>query len=197
MDKNSPIYWEKFLNSYKPDLSLPDDVFALETCKLALQAVKLGNFGVGSLIVDDRNQIIVHGHNEVLYPYFRSARHGEMVVMERFEEQFTHVQSMDSYIFYTSLEPCPMCMTRLITSGCKKIVHVANDPWGGMVHLQHHLPPIWKELAKRQQFVQAQCSQDLIDAAQNIFILNAEHLNQVLLNRGQGDYSLSSPKDIF
>jgi hypothetical protein len=49
---NSISYWKEFLDSYKPNSILGDDFFAWETCKLALQAVESGNFGVGSIIIN-------------------------------------------------------------------------------------------------------------------------------------------------
>jgi cytosine deaminase len=176
-------YWKEFLESYQPNSDYRDDLFALETCKLALRAVELGNFGIGSIVVDSSSSILVKGYNQVFHPYFRSDRHGEMVAMEKFEEQYREVTAMKGYTLYTSLESCPMCMTRLITSGCERIIHVADDPLGGMVHLRNNLPPVWVELAKRQKFSKAKCSADLEKASNHIFMLNAEELNERLSSR--------------
>ena len=176
-------HWESFLASYEPNAALKDDFWALETCKLALTAVKLGNFGVGSLIVDPDGKIVATGHNQVFYPYFRSDRHGEMVVMNQFEEQYPNITSMKGYKLYTSLESCPMCMARLITSGCETVIHVADDLPGGMVHLREHLPPVWLELAQNQQFRSAKCDPEIREAAKSIVMLNIEQLNQHLNQR--------------
>ncbi len=180
---NSISYWESFLESYEPNSDYSDDFYALETCKLALKAVKLGNFGIGSLIVDPQGNIVAKGHNQVFYPYFRSDRHGEMVVMNQFEEQYPNITTMGGYTLYTSLESCPMCLTRLITSGCGTVLHVADDPIGGMVYLQKKLPPVWRELAQNRQFRLAKSSQKIKEAAQSIFLLNLEQLNQRLNQR--------------
>lgn len=181
--KNTIKFWRDFLESYEHNSMLPDDFFALETCKLALEAVESGNFGVGSIIVDSNLQIVTRAYNQVLYPYFRSDRHAEMVAMEKFEDQYQKVNTMKGYTLYTSLESCPMCMTRLITSGCEKIIHVADDPSGGMVHLKNNLPSVWIELAKRQTFAKAICSEELKKAAQQILLINVEKLNHFLLER--------------
>ena len=44
----------------------------------------------------------------------------------------------------------------------------------------------WLELAKRQVFGQANCSQDLINASNQIFLLNIEELSEKLENRTVG-----------
>jgi cytosine deaminase len=178
-------YWQESLNSYKPDAAFVDDFFALESCKLALQAVESGNFGIGSIIVDPRGKIIARGCNQVFHPYFRSDRHGEMVAMENFENQFRETPSMKGYTLYTSLESCPMCMARLITSGCERVIHIADDPLGGMVHLRAKLPPIWRKLSERQVFAKAKCSQEIEMAANHIFRLNVESLNALLQRRAE------------
>jgi len=170
----------RMLHSYQPNPGFVDDFYALETCKLALQAVESGNFGIGCIVVNPNGDIVARGHNQVFYPYFRSDRHGEMVVMDMIEENYKRNNGMKGYKLYTSLESCPMCMARLITSGCETIIHVADDPSGGMVHLKHNLPPMWIELAKAQKFAKARCSSQIEKAAQSIFMLNAEGLNERL-----------------
>jgi tRNA(Arg) A34 adenosine deaminase TadA len=176
-------HWKQFVNSYKFNSIFSDDYFALETCKLALEAVESGNFGIGCIIINCDNEIVARGHNQVFHPYFRSDRHGEMVVMEKFEDQYREVSNMNGYTLYTSLESCPMCMTRLITSSCEQVLHIADDPLAGMVHLKDNLPPIWIEFAQRQTFAKANCSVELQEAAQQIFMLNVEELNSILLQR--------------
>lgn len=182
---SSISYWKEFLESYQVNALFCDDLFAWETCKLALQAVEFGNFGIGSIVVDAQGEIVSRGYNQVFHPYFRSDRHGEMVAMETFEDQYREVTSMKGYTLYTSLESCPMCMARLITSGCGKVLHIADDPLGGMVHLRDNLPPVWRELVQRQFFSKAKCSALIEEAAHHIFMLNVEKLNSCLLQRSQ------------
>jgi cytosine deaminase len=180
---NSISYWKEFLESYKPNSILGDDFFAWKTCKLALQAVESGNFGVGSIIINSQGEIVATGHNQVFNPYFRSDRHGEMVAMKSFEQKYREVTNMKGYTLYTSLESCPMCLARLITCGCEKVIHITDDPLGGMMYLKNNLPPIWIELAQRPTFAKAKCSRELEEAAQQILMLNVEELNTILSQR--------------
>jgi len=169
--------WRTYLASYRASAQYPDDAFASLTCILALAAVKKGNFGVGSILIDQSGTVISQGHNEVFHPYFRSDRHAEMVVMDEFEDANPDFEKPGDYTLYTSLEPCPMCLVRLSASNVKKVVFVAQDADGGMVHKITDLPVFWVELLQTRVCRQASCSPGLVDAAQQIFLLNLAELN--------------------
>jgi tRNA(Arg) A34 adenosine deaminase TadA len=180
--------WKTWLNAYKPRAAYPDDPPSLECVKLALAAVEKGNFGIGCVLHDPEGKEAVRGNsNHVFEPYFRSDFHGEMVVLDEFETRFRDVASMKGYTLYTSLESCPMCMARLITSGCGTVLYVAPDPTGGMVHLMDNLPPVWLDLMRKrrpaQVFGQAKCSPDLRQAGIAMLALSGPDLNQKLINR--------------
>lgn len=177
------IEWKKFLNSYNFDGKYPEDPYAWLTCILALAGVASGNFGIGCVLVDGDYNIVGQGHNQVHKPHFRSDLHAEMVVMNKFEDEHKDLDNLRNYTLFTSLESCPMCMARLISSGVKTVLHVSPDERGGMVHKMNDLPEVWPEIARRQIFDQAKCSSDLIDAALQIFLLNVEELDNKLIAR--------------
>jgi cytosine deaminase len=176
-------YWKGWLANYKFDCKYPDDGYVWLTCVLALKAVSLGNFGIGCILVDGKGGIVAWGHNEVFHPYFRSDRHAEMVVMDMFEDNHKEITSLKGYRLYTSLESCPMCLARLITSGSETVLHAASDNDGGMVHKIKDLPKIWIELSKGRIIKEAHCSQALIKAASQIFLISSSELNEKLQNR--------------
>ncbi len=171
------------LRAYVPDSRYPDDAAAKICIEEALAAVDEGNFGIGCLIVDSQGRTVARGHNHVFFPHFRSDLHGEMVVMNAFEDAHLRLPSMKDYTLYTSLESCPMCMARLITAGVGRIFHIADDPPSGMVHLAHQLPPVWQSLAERQSFEPAQCSPVLKDLATRAFLINIARLDGMLKSR--------------
>ncbi len=175
--------WRKQLESYVPQAAYPDDDLVRQTCLLALGAVEDGDFGVGGLLRDGTGKVVAAGHNELFKPYFRSDRHAEMVVMDTFEKDNPQLTKLQDYTFFTSLESCPMCMARLISSGVNTILYAAPDLTGGMVHLMNNLPPVWIQLAQRQKWGQANCSPYLVNAANEIFMINAAELNTILENR--------------
>jgi tRNA(Arg) A34 adenosine deaminase TadA len=86
-------------------------------------------------------------HNLVYSPYLRSDLHAKMVTVNYFEEENPQIKNLKEYTLYTSLEFCPMCLKRLISSGINKVFYVSPDPISGMVNAIPLLPPLWKELS--------------------------------------------------
>jgi tRNA(adenine34) deaminase len=175
---------EQKLRSMRPDPGWAHDAYVMAAIEEAILAVKEGNFGVGAVIVDPEGNIVQRGHNRVFTPYFRSDLHAEMDAMTHFEERFKSLNSMAAYTLITSLEPCPMCLARLITARIGKVFYAAQDSEGGMVRRLQSLSPVWVELAVRQVFDQAQCSPALRELALQVVLTTAQANTQKLLRRG-------------
>src|SRR5262249_58387328 len=120
-----------------------------------------GNYGVGAVLVDPRGEILEQGRNRVFFPNFRSDFHAEMVTMNAFEERHPEVDNMRGYTLMCSLEPCPMCLARLLIAGVQTVKFLAHDELGGMVRHRHYLPPAWQRLGQRQEIGQADVSDGL------------------------------------
>lgn len=173
--------WKTWLTDYK--LKCSDDSFVWFTNILALNAVNDGNFGVGCILINGSGNIVAYGNNEVFMPYFCSDRHAEMVVMDKFEDMYPDIHEKEDYTLYTSLESCPMCLVRLITSDVNKVLYATPDNRGGMVNRMAEMPSLWIELSEGKVFSQADCSQELINAANDIFLLNSNELLENIKNR--------------
>lgn len=173
---------KNYLLDYEFDRDCLDDKYVWLTNVLALKAVDSGNFGVGCILVDGGGNVVVEGHNEVFNPYFRSGAHAEMVVMDTFENMHRNFTDMRNFTLYTSLESCPMCLVRLITSGVHRILHAAFDEKGGMVHVFENLPEFWSDLSEGKVISQAVCSREMINAAGEIFLLNVDELIERIKN---------------
>jgi len=177
------INWKNWLEKYELLAQYPEDSYSWLTLVLALKSVDSGNYGVGSIIVNSEGRIETLGHNLVYSPAFRSDLHAEMVVLNSFEEKNPDISTLKGYTLYTSLESCPMCLIRLISSGINKVFYVSSDPIGGMVEGISLFPPLWKELAEPQVFAEANCSPELSKAAIEIMLLNASELLEILKKR--------------
>jgi tRNA(Arg) A34 adenosine deaminase TadA len=160
-----------------------DEDYGIVACAEALAAARAGNYGVGAVLVDPNRKIVAQGRNAVFYPYFRSDFHAEMVAMNAFEERHPDVANMRGYTLISSLEPCPMCMTRLLIAGVQTVKFLAHDGLAGMVNQKHLLPIAWKRLWERQDYVQADVSPSLQRFALDVFSLNLEACRQKLWSR--------------
>jgi len=151
------------------------DVFAIEAIKEAISAAKNGNFGVGAILVDNESgEIAYRGQNKV-FSESRSDLHAEMDLLDTFEvyNKGASRAMLQKYTLYTSLESCPMCLCRIITSGVPTVYHIADDEFGGMVHLFGQLPPVWQDIAKGRKFAKANCSSVLSKIAEQVFVATA------------------------
>lgn len=174
--------WKETLSGYVPAEGAGDDDYALVTCVLALQAVAEGNAGIGCVLAAADGGIVAYGHNRVFYPYFRSDLHGEMSTMDSFEDMRLEI-SPGELTLYSSLEPCPMCMVRLVTAGVGRVLYLARDELWGMTEDRDRLPPTWRDLAEGKVFARADCSPEILRASSEIFNLNIDELYRILKNR--------------
>jgi cytosine deaminase len=174
---------ERRVRAFAPDARRRHDAYVLVALEEAIAAAAEGNFGVGACLVDPTGNVVARGHNHVFQPYPRSDLHAEMDTMTRFEEVVRAPVSLRDYTLFTSLEPCPMCLTRLITAGVGHVYHAAPDIESGMVHKLHDLTPVWVELARRQEFAEADASSELKEIAHQIFLVTANQNTEALETR--------------
>ena len=152
------------------------DLYAIASIQEAINSAKSGTYGVGAILVhNETGEIKYKGQNKV-FSESRSDLHAEMDVLNTFETEFKDKSRtrIKDYTMYTSLESCPMCLCRLITSGLMEVYHVADDFGGGMVHLYDKLPPVWKDISKERVFAKAECSEELSKIAEQVFLLTVD-----------------------
>ena len=160
-----------------------DQRLGVLACSEALAAARMGNYGVGAVLIDPGGEILERGRNSVFFPHFRSDMHAEMVVMTAFEERRPAVENMRGYTLLCSLEPCPMCLARLLIAGVQTVKFLAYDDLGGMVSQRDAFPSAWRRLRQRQDFIPADVSDSLRQFALDVFLLNLESCRQRLLSR--------------
>lgn len=160
--------FSKILNEFKPKSK--HDAFAVMAIKEAIRAIENGGWGIGAILVDTQSgAIICCGQNKTM----RSDWHAEMDLLNKFEDEHTDKKARKELLkqctLFTSLEPCPMCLCRIIAARVGAVYYVAPDVPGGMVHLFDNLPDSWKELAKDNIYAQADCSTELVEIANKVF----------------------------
>ena len=153
-------------------------------CSEALDAVREGNYGVGAVIAAESGAVLVRAHNQVFEPAFRSDGHAEMIAISLLEGEHPDI-APGSLTLYVSLEPCPMCLSRLKLAGIGKVRYLSPDPAGGMVHRHESMPPIWRLLNPGQDFGPADVSPGLRRLAGRLFQVNLRGLRRRLVDRIQ------------
>jgi tRNA(adenine34) deaminase len=172
---------ERAVFSMIPDPQHPHDPFILVTLEEAIKAKreKAGG-GVGACLVrESTGEIVERGRNHQFAPYFRSDMHAEMDLLNRYEDHVRisrpadnkayNPRRTDGLVLYSSVEPCPMCLARIIDAGLKKTYYAAPDPTGGMVHKIKDMPPFWTNAAKGRIYAEADCSPAMKDIAACLF----------------------------
>ena len=118
------------------------------------------------------------GRNRQYSPWFRSDMHAEMDLLNRYEDRLQKKGGGNSgndprqcgdLILITSTEPCPMCLTRIINAGIRRMYWINPDPDGGMARRLDQLPPFWRRFAAGREFRQAECSPVLQKIAEDLF----------------------------
>lgn len=167
---------EKAVQIFKPDPRYPHDPFILITLQEAIAAKREQSGGIGACLVrESTGEIVARGHNRQFSPYFRSDLHAEMDLMNRYEDRIQALRTegnprrVAGLVLFSSVEPCPMCLTRIINFGVAKTYYAAPDPTGGMVHKMNDLPPFWKEAAEGRIYAEADCSPALKALAARLF----------------------------
>jgi cytosine deaminase len=174
---------DRFVQVRQERVDHKDQELGIIACEEALAAARAENYGVGAVLVDPEGEVLERGRNQAFNPKFRSDLHAEMVVMNAFEDRFPEATHMRGYTLFCSLEPCPMCLARLLIAGVQTVKFAALDELGGMVTRMHHLPTAWQRLGQRQQFVQAEVSESLKQFAVDVFVLNLGALRERLWSR--------------
>lgn len=170
---------EARIESFVPDPGYPDDVYGLIMARDAVTSLKEGSGGIAACLVDARTgKVVERGRNRQTTGYFRSDLHAEMDLLNRYEERVRKPvdgkggkspRDCGDLVLYSSLEPCPMCLTRIINAGIRRMYYVSPDRDGGMVRHMEQLPKFWREFAAGRDFGQARCSPAMQQIAADLF----------------------------
>lgn len=172
---------KKALADYRLDENLPDEPFGYRCCELALEALAADCYGVGAVLSDQGGQVYIDARNEVFQNGFHSERHAEMVALNNFEKSFPSSPDRGQLTMVVSLEPCPMCFSRLLLAGIGRLVYLAADRHGGMVHRLAKMPPVWRNLALLQNRRPAEVTPTLARLASRLARFELEEKRRKLL----------------
>ena len=148
----------------------PHDKWSRIAVSEAIEAAFEGNAAIGVLLIDPSGEIIARDHNRMFRPRFRSDFHAEMVLLTAFEDA-NHDADLIGHTLVSSLEPCEMCMIRIVNSGVTNVLYVSPDVGKGSMTGPNSLAPHWARLAEHQHFAAADCDPRLAEIALEAFEL--------------------------
>lgn len=177
----STVEIQTIVDNWPADSPYPEDIYAVVVLKEALAAFNEHNGPIGAgLVRESDGRIVEQAHNRQFEPCFRSHAHAEMDLLDRYEERMKVPGPLsnpgsnprriyEGLVLYSSLEPCPMCMIRILNAGIRKVYYLAKDNTGGMATRLDGLPPFWRELAQDRIIAPAKCSPELSLIASHLF----------------------------
>ena len=131
-----------------------EDLWARLCCEQALLALEDGCYAVGALLVNQAEELLLSGRNQVFSRHYGSGRHAEMQVIDQLETLHPE-QDRNALTLYVSLQPCMMCFARILLSGIPRVRYLARDRNGGFAEHNANLPSVWANLASRVSIEQA------------------------------------------
>lgn len=101
---------------------------------LAWAAFAAGTIPVGAVVVDETGRIAAEGRNRI----FDDAAPGGQLAATRLAHaelnalaQLSNNRRWDTCTLYTTLEPCPLCVTATSVASVGRIVYAGSDPYSG------------------------------------------------------------------
>ena len=141
-----------------------DSFWMREAYKLALTARDQGEVPVGAVLIDENNQLLGRGSNQVLRTHDPTA-HAEIIAIR---EAATHLQNyrLQHTTLYVTLEPCCMCAGALVHARIKRLVFATRDMKAGAAGSVYNLLqgyPLNHSLQIDEGFLQHECAMLLAD----------------------------------
>ena len=122
-----------------------DHDYMRHTVMLAKAAKEAGNLPIGAVIVLD-SEIIAEGQNRLYAPVTNPGRHAEIDAMLNVDPSLW--ERAREMTFYTTLEPCLMCLSTILLHHIGHVVYGADDPRGGALCVVGHMPPSFEKFYK-------------------------------------------------
>jgi tRNA(adenine34) deaminase len=121
------LNWVDFTNEWK------------ECFQTAWESFQEGSKPVGAIIVDEKGQIVSKGKcatfKEISDTVISNNElaHAEVNALLKIDNRI-HKQ-VNSFILYSTLEPCPLCFSAFYMSGIRNLAYAAKDKYGGSTNL--------------------------------------------------------------
>jgi len=168
--------------AFKPEYQVGPEKWPFRCCELALESLEQGNYGVGAVLVDRNGELLAEAGNAVFAPRFDSSAHAEMRVLNQFEENYPAYEDRQGLTLIASLEPCPMCCSRILAAGIGQIIYLAEDKDGGMMSRCDKMPPAWVNISQLAEISKFKSNDELINLASDLAVAQLSFLRKKLIS---------------
>lgn len=136
--------------------------------ELALFAQEQGEVPVGAVLVDENQNLLGQGSNQVIQKQDPCA-HAEILAIQSAASQLQNHRLVGSTL-YSTLEPCPMCAGALVHARVKRLVFACRDFKTGAAGSVFNLlkgQPLNHQVLIDEGILMMECSQLLLDFFKN------------------------------
>ena len=136
------------------DVSEQDLVFLRRAIKLAAEARADGRHPFGSLIVNERGEVVVEARNNAVLPMGDPTQHAELLACKQVALLLA-AEELAKCTLYTSTEPCAMCAGAIYWAGIGRVVYALPEQ-GLMRYTGSHEENPTLDLPCREVFARGQ-----------------------------------------
>lgn len=128
---------------------MDDHYFMRRALEEAKQALAVGEFPVGCVVVHQERIIASGARVGTRARYRNEIDHAEMVALRALDAIDTNIRYED-LVLYSTMEPCLMCFAALTLSRIGAVVYAYEDVMGGGTNCDFgSLPPLYQSLKPR------------------------------------------------
>jgi len=131
-----------------------DLAYLRRAIELALEARNDGRHPFGSLIVNDRGEVVVEARNNAVRPNGEPTQHAEMIACSQ-AARLLGDDDLARCTLYTSTEPCAMCAGAIYWTGIGRVVFALSEA-GLFRHTGNHEQNPTLDLPCREVFARGQ-----------------------------------------
>ena len=125
---------------------MDDEFFMLKALEQAEQALSMGEFPVGCVLVYNDSVLVTGARYHSTADSHNEIDHAEMTALRRFADLEKEIDR-ERVILFSTLEPCLMCYSAIILNGIRQIVYAYEDVMGGGTNLDlKQLNPFYQDM---------------------------------------------------
>lgn len=115
-----------------------------ECFRVAWESFQEGSKPVGAIVIDDKGKIVSKGKCATFHQLSDSIishnelAHAEINALLELDNRIH--KAVNSYVLYSTLEPCPLCFSAFYMSGIRNLKYAAKDKYGGSTNLKDTTP---------------------------------------------------------